>query len=258
MITEDILIDRENHIGFITLNRPDNNNTFNPSLTESLNNALEELDQDTDIRVVVIRGAGKNFSAGVDLEALRSVENRDYKDFIRLMDRHNHTIAKMKKPVVGAVHGYAVANGCGLAAACDITLAAENARFGITAINVGLICLGPAAPLQKAIGRKRTLEMLLTGKLIDAAEAERIGLVNRVFPDGELDVETIKLAGNLAAKSPPALQCGKTGLYRAEDLPYGESLDLRSRMFADLCATEDAAEGVSAFLEKRSPEWKEK
>lgn len=257
MDVQEVKISTQGYLGIITLNRPDKKNTFNPALAEGLNRGLIDFDADTGIRVVIIRGEGKDFSAGIDLAEFKNRRGRDYRNFIVQMDRHNHTIASMKKPVIGSVRGYAIANGTGLAAACDLTIASETARFGTTAINVGLICLGPAAPVQKAVGRKRALELLLTGKIIDAREAERIGLINRVVPDEDLEGETIKLAEELAAKSPLAVQTGKIGLYSGEDLPYHESLELRSRLFAELCATDDAAEGVQAFLGKRKPVWKD-
>ncbi|MBN2049877.1 MAG: enoyl-CoA hydratase/isomerase family protein [Spirochaetales bacterium] len=248
MASQEIILSKEKNIAFLTLNRPERKNAFNVPLAKELNRALQEMDKDPDIRVVVIRGSGKDFCVGIDLKEFENRSRGDYDEFIRLMDRHNHTIAEMKKPVIASVRGYAVANGTGLAAACDLTLASETARFGTTAINVGLICLGPAAPIQASIGRKRTLELLLTGRIIDAHEAERLGLVNRVLPDADLDGETRKLAEQLASKSPLALEAGKTGLYRCEDLPYKESLELRSGLFAALCGTEEAKEGVKAFL----------
>jgi enoyl-CoA hydratase/carnithine racemase len=174
------------------------------------------------------------------------------------MDEHNHTIAKMKKPVIASVKGYALANGSGLSFACDLTVAADDAKFGTTAINVGLICLGPAAPLARNIGRKKTLEMVLTGDIITAAEAERLGLVNKVVPKDQLEEATLELAKKLADKSPLALQIGKEGIYGMQDLPYDQALDYLGELFAALCATEDAEEGVKAFLEKRKPEWRER
>jgi enoyl-CoA hydratase/carnithine racemase len=151
-----------------------------------------------------------------------------------------------------------VANGTGLAAACDITVAAETATFGTTAINVGLICLGPATPLIRILGRKKTLEMVLTGDMIGAKEAERLGLVNRVVPDDQLDAATMELAEKLAAKSPLALRIGKEGINRLQDVPYHQGLDTMDDLFATLCSTEDAVEGVQAFLGKRAPKWKER
>jgi enoyl-CoA hydratase/carnithine racemase len=253
-----IIVEKRNHVGWITLNRPEAKNTFTVPLARELNAALEALDDDADVRVVVIRAAGRHFSTGIDLGEFRDKSHREYRELIKLMDQHNHTIARMKKPVIASVKGYAVANGAGLTFACDLVVAAESARFGTTAINVGLICLGPAVPLSRSVGRKKTLEMVLTGDLISAAEAQRLGLVNRVVPDDELEEATLELASRLAAKSPLALQIGKAGIYAIADLPYHQALDYAGELFASLCSTEDAREGVQAFAEKRKPVWKER
>ena len=146
MSYENVLVEKRDQIGFITLNRPQAMNTFNVPFARELNDALWEMEQDPEVRVVVIDANGKNFSTGISLDEFKGKTNKEYREFIHLMDEHNHTIAKMKKPVIASVKGYALANGAGLSFACDLTVAAEDAKFGTTAINVGLICLGPAAP----------------------------------------------------------------------------------------------------------------
>lgn len=166
------------------------------------------------------------------------------------------TIANMKKPVIASVHNIAVANGIGVVASSDLCIAAEGTRFGATAVNVGLFCMGPAVPLSRNLGRKKALELLLTGDLIDAAEAERIGLINKVVPANKLEEETMALARKLAEKSPLAVQLGKKSFYKMADLPYEKAFELTGNHFAMLCTTEDAHEGVDAFLNKRKPEWK--
>ena len=251
-----VLVDRQEQIGIITLNRPQAMNTFNVPFARELNAALWEMEKDPGIRVVVIDANGKHFSTGIALEEFKGKSNHEYREFIRLMDEHNHTIASMKKPVIASVKGYALANGAGLSFACDLTVAAEDAKFGTTAINVGLICLGPAAPLVRNVGRKKALELVLTGDIITAAEAQRLGLVNRVVPSDKLEEATLELAKKLAAKSPLALQAGKAGIYGMQDVPYGQALNMLSDRFAALCCTMDAEEGVQAFLEKRTPEWR--
>jgi enoyl-CoA hydratase/carnithine racemase len=253
-----VLVDKREQIGFITLNRPQSMNTFNVPFARELNDALWEMEKDPEVRVVVIDANGKHFSTGISLDEFKGKTNKEYREFIHLMDEHNHTIAKMKKPVIASVKGYALANGAGLSFACDLTVAAEDAKFGTTAINVGLICLGPAAPLARNVGRKKALEMVLTGDIITAAEAQRLGLVNKVVPNDKLEEATLELAAKLAAKSPLALQIGKAGIYGMEDVPYHHALDMLSERFAALCCTEDAEEGVKAFLEKRTPEWRER
>lgn len=258
MAYTNVLVEKQDRIGFITLNRPEDMNTFNIPFARELNDALQEMEGDPEVRVVVIRAAGKHFSTGISLAEFKGKSHREYREFIRLMDEHNHTIARMKKPVIASVKGYALANGSGLSFACDLTVASEDAKFGTTAINVGLICLGPAAPLARSVGRKKALEMVLTGDIITAAEAERLGLVNKVVPKDQLEAATLELATKLAAKSPLALRTGKAGIYGMQDVPYHQALDYLGEMFAALCSTEDAEEGVKAFLERRKPEWKER
>jgi enoyl-CoA hydratase/carnithine racemase len=253
-----VLVEKEDYIGQVTLNRPAEMNTFNVPFARELNDALVEMDKDPEVRVVVIKAAGKHFSTGISLAEFKDKTNKEYREFIRLMDEHNHTIAKMKKPVIASVKGYALANGAGLIFACDLAVAAEDAKIGTTAINVGLICTGPAVPLARSLGRKKLLEMVLTGDMISASEAEKLGLVNKVVPADELGEASMELARKLAAKSPLALQIGKTALYAMQDIPYHQSIDYLSELFAALCSSDDAEEGVQAFLEKRKPTWKER
>ena len=258
MSTSGILTDRSGSVGLITLNRPEEMNTFTAVFAQELNRALMEFNKDDAIRVVIIRAEGKNFSTGISLDSFKEKEHGEYREFLRIMDLHNHTIAKMKKPVIGAVKGYTLANGAGLAFACDLVIASENTKLGTTAINVGLICLGPAVPLIRIVGRRKTLEMVLTGDMMTSGEALALGLVNYVVPDEELEDAAMKLAIKLAKKSPLALEVGKQGIYSLQDLPYHQGADLMTEYFANLCSTEDAEEGVAAFLEKRKPNWKMK
>ncbi len=244
------------HTGIITLNRPEAYNTFNTELATLLNSALSSFDHNSAIRVVVIRSNGKNFSTGIDLKEFDDKGLDEYVEFISLMDRHNHTIAEMKKPVISAVQGYCLANGAGLSFACDMTIASESAKFGTTAINVGLICTGPGIPLIANVGRKKAMEMVLLGDMLTAQQAHDLGLVNWVVPDEELDSKTFEIADRLASKSPLAIAAGKRGLSNAYNSPYREAVDFGTKMFATLCASDDAKEGVSAFIEKRTPDWK--
>ena len=140
--------------------------------------------------------------------------------------------------------------------ASDLAVAAEDAKFGTTAINVGLICLGPAVPLMRQVGRKKATEMILTGDILSAQEAERLGLINKIVPPDEFDTATMELAASIAQKSPQAVQIGKTGIYGMSEIPYHQALDYMDELFASLCGTEDAREGIAAFQEKRKPVWK--
>ena len=247
----------------ITLNRPEQYNTFNTSLARELCTGLLELESDGSIRVIVVKGAGKAFCTGIDLSEFRGKTLQEYREWVALMERALHIIAHLKKPVIASAHGYAVANGAGLIAACDLAAmrwrtADALPRIGLTAVNVGLFCMGPAVPISRSVGRKRCLEMLMTGDMIEATDAERWGLVNRVVPLEKLEEETMALAGKLADKSPVALGMGKQAFYGMADLEFGKALAYSNELFAALCVTEDAREGVDAFLSKRKPEWKDK
>jgi enoyl-CoA hydratase/carnithine racemase len=253
-----ILTEKQDMIGVITLNRPEKMNTFNVPFARALNDTLLDMDKDDDVRVVVIRAAGKHFSTGISLPEFQGKSPRELREFLNLMDEFYHTLPRMKKPVVASVKGAAVANGAGLVFACDLAVAAENARFGTTAINVGLICLGPAVPLARHVGRKKALEMILTGDIISAPEAQQLGLINKVVPPDDLEAETMKLATKIAKKSPLAIQIGKTGVYAMSEIPYHQAIDYMDELFASLCGTEDAIEGINAFMEKRNPVWKNK
>lgn len=253
-----VIVEKEDVIGIITLNRPKQLNTFNTELGRELNQALIQLDNDKAIRVIVIKGAGKAFSAGIDLSEYKGKSHREYYEWVSLMEQMNHVIACMKKPVIACAHGYAVANGAGLIAACDLAVVAEGIKIGTSAINVGLFCMGPAVPLSRSIGRKRCLEMLLTGDMVDAQDAERWGLVNKVVPEDQLFDTAMALAKKLAAKSPLAIQMGKRAFYGMSDMEFAKALEYSNEVFAGLCVTQDAEEGVSAFLEKREAVWKEK
>jgi enoyl-CoA hydratase/carnithine racemase len=258
MTYDTVIVDREDHVGIATLNRPQQLNTFSSQMATELNHALIELDNDKKVRVVVVKGAGKAFSTGIDLSEYFGKSLREYRKWVGLMEQMNHVIAYMKKPVIASVHGYAVANGAGLIAACDLAVVAEGTKIGTTAINVGLFCMGPAVPLSRSLGRKRSLELLLTGDMIDAQDAERWGLVNRVVPVDQLEKATMALANKLAEKSPLALQMGKQSFYRMSDMEFGKALEYSNETFAALCLTEDAHEGIDAFLKKRKPAWKER
>jgi len=160
--------------------------------------------------------------------------------------------------MIAMVHGYAVANGAGLLAAADFAVVAEGTKIGTTAINVGLLCTGPIIPISYGTGKKKALEMLLCGDMIDAGEAERLGLVNRVVPLERLEEETLAFAQKLLSKSPLAIKLGKQFYYKMMDMPFAERFEHSSEVFAELCTSEDAREGIDAFLSKRKPAWKGK
>ena len=248
----------DDFVATITLNRPDQLNTFTTELANELNAALLEADADEQVRVIVVRGAGKAFCAGIDVNKLFGQTPSQYRDWIETMERPLETIAHLYKPVIAQVHGVAAANGAGLVAACDLAVAADNARLGLTAINVGLNCVGPVLPVSRSVGRKRSLEMLFYGDLIKAPQALEWGLVNKVVPADELETATHTWAAELAARSPVAVQNAKTAYYASEDMSYRQSFAYMNEAFARLCTAEDAKEGVTAFFDKRKPNWQGK
>ncbi|MGD9032246.1 MAG: enoyl-CoA hydratase-related protein [Desulfobacteraceae bacterium] len=254
---ENILVERKEDVGIIILNRPEQYNTFTTALAKELNDALIELENAKDIKVVVIQGSGKAFCTGIDISEFAGKTLHEYREWVGVMEQPFHVIGYMKKPVIASAHGYAVANGVGLIAACDLAIVAEGTKLGATAINVGLFCMGPAVPMSRSLSRKRVLEMVLTGDMYDAKDAEQWGLVNRVVPQDKLEEETMALANKLAKKSPVALQMGKQAFYGMSDMPFGKALEYSNELFAALCVTENAREGVDAFLNKREPKWKD-
>ncbi len=244
------------NIGFITFNRPEQLNTFNSELAGEFNSALREFEGSEDVRVIVVAGEGKAFCAGIDVKELEGKQCLDYFQWVKQMEEMSLTIAEMGTPVIASVQDIAVANGAGVVASADLAVAAEGARFGATAVNIGLFCMGPAVALSRNLGRKKTMELLLTGDMIDAEEAYRCGLVNKVVAKDALAEETLGLARKIAGKSPLAVQLGKKSFYKMADLEYSKAFEMVNNHFAMLCSTEDAHEGVDAFLNKRKPEWK--
>ncbi|MBT8361367.1 MAG: enoyl-CoA hydratase/isomerase family protein [Desulfobacterales bacterium] len=245
-------------VGTITLNRPDQLNTFNSILAEELAQELKIMDNAPEVRVILLKGAGKAFCAGIDVNELENKSAIEYRAWIEHMEQPLITIAKMKKPVIAQVQGVAAANGMGLVAAADLAIAAENTKMGLTAINVGLNCVGPVIPVARCVGRKKALELLLYGDLIKAPEAQNLGLINRLVPKEELETEARIWAESLAKKSPIAVQIAKTAFYTSEDMPYFNQFDLMNEAFARLCTTHDAKEGVQAFFEKRNAVWEQR
>lgn len=259
MKPEEVIVEiSPKNVAEITLNRPESLNTFNSALAEQLYDALLKLDADQTVRVILLKGAGKAFCAGIDVNELTGKSALEYREWIERMERPLLAVSKMKKPVLAQFHGVAAANGMGLVAAADLAIAAENARMGLTAINVGLNCVGPVLPVARSVGRKKAMELLLYGNLISAAEALELGLINRVVPADALEAEARRWAEELAQKSPIAVQIAKSAFYQAEDMAYEKQFAHMNEAFARLCTSDDAKEGVRAFFDKRRPVWKEK
>jgi enoyl-CoA hydratase/carnithine racemase len=253
-----IITEKKDQIATITLNRPDKMNTFSSQLARELNDALRQMDTDDQVRVVIVKGAGKAFSTGIDIAEFAGKSPQEYQAWSALMDEMHLTIADMAKPVIAMVHGYAVANGAGLVFAADLAVVAEGTKIGTTAINVGLLCTGPIVPITYALGKQKVMEMHLSGDMIEAAEAERLGLVNKVVPLDRLEEETLALAQKIIKKSPLAVKLGKQYYYQVINMPFRQRFAYSSEVFARLCTSEDAQEGVNAFLSKRPPVWRGK
>jgi enoyl-CoA hydratase/carnithine racemase len=246
----------DDFVAEIILNRPEHLNAFNTPLAMELDAALRRLDNDDQVRVILIKGAGKAFCAGIDLKEFPDKSALEYHRWVERMERPFITISQMRTPVIAQVQGAAVANGFGLVAAADLAIAAESTKFGLTAIKVGLNCVGPVVAVARSVGRKRALELLLFGDLIEAPQALEMGLINRVVPKEELDMIGRQWARMLAEKSPLALQMAKKAFYDIESLSYEKAFAHMNEVFARLCTTKDAQEGINAFFEKRAPQWK--
>ena len=252
MAFETILLERRGPVGLVTLNRPKALNALNAQLMAELETALVELDADETIAAVVITGSEKAFAAGADIKEMlgHDFTSAMATDFIAPWQK----IARHKKPVIAAVAGFALGGGCELAMMCDIILAADTARFGQPEINLGTIPgAGGTQRLIRAIGKSKAMEMILTGRMMDAKEAESSGLVTRVVPVADLVAEAIKIGDAIGAKSQPIVAMAKEAVNAAYENSLGEGLKYERNLFYASFATEDRREGMAAFAEKRPP-----
>lgn len=257
MVFETILTEiNEKHVGIITLNRPEQLNTFTSQMAGELHSALLAMEADNTVRVILLKSSGRAFCAGIDVNELTGKTAIQYRQWIEWMENPLVAISTMKKPVIAQLQGVATANGMGLAAASDLVIASDRVKMGLTAINVGLNCVGPILPVARCVGRKKALELLLYGNLLKAEEAMELGLVNKVVPHEELDKAALEWAEDLARRSPLAVQIAKSAFYQSEDMDYQKQFQYMNEAFARLCTTDDAKEGVAAFLAKRNPQWK--
>ena len=241
----------------LTLNRPSQFNSLSEALLAALQAELDAIAGDASVRVVVIKGAGRAFCAGHDLKEMRSNHSKAYmQQLFRQCARMMTKLTEMPQPVIARVHGIATAAGCQLVATCDLAVAAADARFAVSGINVGLFCSTPAVALSRNMGRKQALEMLLTGDFIDAQEAKQRGLVNRVVAAEHLDAEVNKLVASILAKSAVAVAMGKQMFYKQIELGLAGAYQLTAEVMACNMMAADAAEGIDAFMAKRAPQWK--
>jgi len=252
-----VLRSDEDGVATLTLNRPRQYNALSDELINTLQAELDSLAADESILAIVLAANGKAFCAGHDLKEMRSNPDKDYyKDLFARCGRMMTTIMNQPQPVIARVHGIATAAGCQLVAACDLAIASEEARFAVSGINVGLFCSTPSVALSRNVGRKRALEMLLTGEFISARQAADEGLVNRVVPAEMLDVEIYRLTKAITNKSPVAIRTGKAMFYKQLAMDTEQAYAYAGEVMACNMMAEDAAEGIDAFIQKRPAEWK--
>jgi enoyl-CoA hydratase/carnithine racemase len=251
-----VLVREDGPAARITLNRPAKRNALSLELIEDLLGRLREMSSEAGVRAIVLEGAGPAFSAGHDLSEMIG---RDVAFYQRLFDACTELmecIHRLPQPVIAKVDGVATAAGCQLVAACDLAVASEGSQFATPGVKIGLFCSTPMVPVSRAIGRKRALEMLLTGRPIDAATALEWGLVNRVVPQDALEGEVVALVEAIAGSSPLTVGIGKEAFYSQIELDEHRAYDLTKAVMAMNARADDAQEGMCAFLEKRPPEWR--
>jgi enoyl-CoA hydratase/carnithine racemase len=251
-----VLVEHRGSTGVLTLDRAGKRNPLSSAAMVEFTAALRELGADPEIAVIVVRARGPAFSAGHDLSELVGAELEDQQEVFRLCTEMMEAVQQVPQPVVAAVRGAALAAGCQLVASCDLVVAAEAAVFGTPGVRIGLFCSTPMVPLSRAIGRKRALQMLLTGEAISAERAADWGLVNEVVPAEQLEQRVGQLVEQIAAASPLTLRTGKQAFYRQIDLPQHEAYEQMREVMANNAVTRDAQEGMAAFLDKREPVWR--
>jgi enoyl-CoA hydratase/carnithine racemase len=254
--TELLDVERAGDVVSLSLNRPAQRNALSRELMRDVTAALGALGTDPEVRVVVLGGRGPAFSAGHDLSEMVGLGLDEYREIFELCTRMMTAIHELPQPVIARVHGTATAAGCQLVAACDLVVASSEARFATPGVKIGLFCTTPMVEVTRSIGRKRALEMLLTGTPIDARTAAEWGLVNRVVAPDELDAATDELARQIATASSLTVGVGKHAFYRQIDLGLDAAYEHCQEVMSQNATAEDAQEGMSAFLEKRPPTWR--
>ena len=252
----DIIVDSQGQIASITLNSPKTFNALSKNLIGEIIAALEMLGADPALKVIIIKTSGKHFCSGHNLTEMVNGTDHEYRFIFDQCTRMMTMVHQVPQLVIAQVHGVATAAGCQLVATCDLAVADETARFGTPGVKIGLFCTTPMVALTRAVGRKHALEMLMTGRLISAQEAEQYGLVNRVVPEAELEKTTLELAQSIAEASPLVLKIGKQAFYNQIEQDEPHAYEYAGNVMTLNLIAEDAQEGINAFLEKRKPTWK--
>ncbi|WP_020400313.1 enoyl-CoA hydratase [Kordiimonas gwangyangensis] len=256
MTFETILLDKQEGVGLITFNRPDALNALNSKLLGELGEALLALDADEEVGAIVVTGSEKAFAAGADIKEMSELTFADVAKS-DLFGGINSVFARVRKPVIAAVSGYALGGGCEIAMACDFIIAAENAKFGQPEIKLGVIPgIGGSQRLTRLVGKSKAMDMMLTGRMMDATEAERSGLISRIVSVDDLLDKAMEVASGIAGLSGPSVALAKEATNRALETSLAEGLLFERRAFHSLFATEDQKEGMNAFIEKRQPQFK--
>ena len=251
-----VTYDQDGGVAVLTLNNPGRHNALSTEVMETLKDYLRRFEQDSSVRVVVLRSQGPVFSSGHDLNEMIDRDHDSYTAVFALCTEVMEAIRLLPKPVIAQVHGLATAAGCQLVATCDLAVAAESARFATPGVQIGLFCTTPGVALARAVNTKKAMEMLLTGTPISATEALNAGLVNRVVPEDELDDNVRELARQISAASSQTLAIGKPAFYQQIEMDRPAAYDLAQAVMVDNLEKEDAQEGISAFLQKRKPNWR--
>jgi len=255
-----VLSNIANGVATLTLNRPERFNLLSSEMISAIEAELDGIASDSSVQVVILAAEGKGFCAGHDLKEMRAhaEDKRWQQSLFDSCSRMMIALTEIPQPVIARVHGIATAAGCQLVSMCDLAVAVDTATFAMPGVNIGVFCSTPAVGVVRNIGRKRAMEMLLTGELIDAATALSWGLVNRVVPETRLDAEIRRFTDIILSRSSAAIRFGKQSFYSQIDRPLGAAYEVASKVMACNMLLEDAAEGIDAFLQKRSASWRGK
>jgi len=255
-----ILFEKDGAVGYITLNRPEQRNALSLELMDEMQKQIDSLSEDRSVKVIVIKGNGPSFCVGHDINELvgEDYDLEHFQNVFSICSKLMQSLQEIPQPVIAQVHGAALAAGCQLVAACDLAICDSKTKFGTPGVKIGLFCSTPMVPLSRVIGRRRALDMLLTGRFVPADEAEKFGLVNKVVDPNKLDKETKVWAKEIAKYSLFTLEYGKKAFYHQVDMDENSAYGYAKEAIAENCLSEDAQEGMKAFLDKRKANWKDR